>query len=106
MPTGMSRFVHARAGMSALVVTGALFAAACSGSSGNAAPASTASSAGPPSSAAFQAYRDCLSQHGVTLPTRPRNQSDSSASPDSGSDQSGQGRGGGAGGGVYGHLSL
>lgn len=54
----------------------------------------------------MQAYRDCLSQHGVTLPTRPRNQSGgSNASDSSGSDQSGQGRGGG-GGGFNGQFSL
>lgn len=57
----------------------ALLAAGCGGGSGaSAAPPSTttgttttAPGGGGPNAAAFQAYRDCLSAHGVTLPARP-----------------------------------
>jgi hypothetical protein len=57
----------------------ALLAAGCGGSAGaSAAPASsttgtttTTPGSGGRNSAAFQAYRDCLSAHGVTLPARP-----------------------------------
>jgi hypothetical protein len=57
----------------------ALFAAGCGGGAGaSAAPASSTSGtttttpgSGAPNTAAFQAYRDCLSAHGVTLPARP-----------------------------------
>jgi hypothetical protein len=58
----------------------ALLAAGCGGSAGaSAAPASsttgttttTTPGSGGPNAAAFQAYRDCLSAHGVTLPARP-----------------------------------
>jgi len=91
----MTRFVHSRAGIITFAVAGILCAAACSGSSGKVAAASNASSPAPSSASGgnFQAYRDCLSQHGVTLPTRPTNQSgDSNAS---GSTRSGRGGGGG-----------
>ena len=99
----MTRFVHSRVGIITFVVAGTLFAAACSGSGGKVAAASNASSPAPSSSSGnFQAYRDCLSQHGVTLPTRPQNQSGDSNS--SGSDRSG--RGGGGGGGFNGQFSL
>ena len=57
----------------------AVLAAGCGGGSGaSAAPPSTtngttttAPSGTGPNAAAFQAYRDCLSAHGVTLPARP-----------------------------------
>lgn len=57
----------------------ALLAAGCGGGSGaSAAPPSTTTGTttttpggGGPNAAAFQAYRDCLSAHGVTLPARP-----------------------------------
>jgi hypothetical protein len=56
----------------------AVLAAGCGGGSGASAagPASTGtttttSGGGGPNAAAFQAYRDCLSAHGVTLPARP-----------------------------------
>ena len=58
----------------------AALAAGCGGGSGAsaAAPAATttgttttAPGGGGPNSAAFQAYQDCLSSHGVTLPRRP-----------------------------------
>jgi hypothetical protein len=57
----------------------ALLAAGCGGGSGaSAAPPSpttgtttTTPGSGGPNAAAFQAYRDCLSAHGVTLPARP-----------------------------------
>ena len=101
----MTRFVHSRVGIITFVVAGTLFAAACSGSGGKVAAASDASSPAPSSSSGnFQAYRDCLSQHGVTLPTRPPNQSGDSNS----SDSSGRpnGRGGGAGGGFNGQFSA
>ena len=56
-----------------------LLAAGCGGGSGaSAAPPSTTTGTttttpggGGPNAAAFQAYRDCLSAHGVTLPARP-----------------------------------
>jgi hypothetical protein len=57
----------------------AVLAAGCGGSSNTAAaPAATTTGTttttpggGGPNGAAFQAYRDCLSAHGVTLPARP-----------------------------------
>jgi hypothetical protein len=69
--------IFAAIGLAAL----ALLAAGCGGGSGaSAAPPSTTTGTtttttnpggGGPSAAAFQAYRDCLSAHGVTLPARP-----------------------------------
>jgi hypothetical protein len=96
-----------RAGIITFVIAGALFAAACSGSGGHVASAANASSAAPSSASGggLQAYRDCLSQHGVTLPARSRNQSNGSNSSDSGSDQSGAPRGNGNGG-FNGQFSL
>lgn len=95
---GLRRKAYSRAGIFTIGIAGALFAGACSGSSGHAAAAVNASSAAP-SSASFQAYRDCLSQHGVTLPARNRNQSDGS----SGAPGDGSGRGPG---GFNGQFSL
>lgn len=94
-----------RAGIITFVIAVALFAAACSGSKGNVASAANASSSAPPSSSggSFQAYRDCLSQHGVTLPSRQRNQSGGSNASASGADQSGAPRGPG---GFNGQFSL
>jgi hypothetical protein len=70
--------------ISAAAVLGAIglavLAAGCGGGSGASAagPASTTTGTttttpggGGPNAAAFQAYRDCLSAHGVTLPARP-----------------------------------
>jgi hypothetical protein len=69
--------------ISAAAVLGAIglavLAAGCGGGSGaSAAPPSTtngttmtAPGGASPNAAAFQAYRDCLSAHGVTLPARP-----------------------------------
>ena len=96
-----------RAGIITFVIAGALVAAACSGSGGGkVAAGSTASpsSASSSSNAAFQAYRDCLAQHGVTLPQRQRNQSSQSGASDASgppSDQSG-----GPGRGFNGQFSL
>ncbi|HEX4818797.1 MAG TPA: hypothetical protein VFV00_01215 [Acidimicrobiales bacterium] len=110
---GLRRRACSRAGIIIVGFAGALLAGACSGSSGHAAVAANASSAAPSSSsgAGFQAYRDCLSQHGVTLPSRNRNQSDSNgsgASADSTqSDNGNVGRGNGGGfGGGNGQFSL
>ena len=101
----LRRCAHSRAGIITFVIIGALGAAACSGSSGKVASASNASSAAPSSSSgAQQAYRDCMSQHGVTLPARNRNQSGGSDSSGSNSDQSGAPRG--PGGGFNGQFSL
>jgi len=102
---GLRRKAFSRAGIITFASAGMLLIGACSGSSGHVAAAS--GSSGAPSSASgagFQAYRDCLSQHGVTLPARNRNQSGGSTASDSGSDQSGapRGDGGGNGGGFGG----
>ena len=79
---GLRRKAYSRAGIITIVSAGMLLIGACSGSSGHAAAAAGASSGAPSSGSGggFQAYRDCLSQHGVTLPARNRNQSNSSAS--------------------------
>ena len=95
--------VHSRAGIFTFVIAGALLVA-CSGSSGAVKTANGSSAAPSSSGAGFQAYRDCLSQHGVTLPTRPQNQSGSSDSGGPGS--GGPGRGAGGGGGFNGQFSL
>jgi len=101
---GLRRWARSRAGIITFGFAGALLVGACSGSSSHAATAAAASSAAPSSAsgAGFQAYRDCLSQHGVTLPARNRNQSDRS---DSGSDSAGP-RNGSGGGGFNGQFSL
>src|SRR3954468_20491568 len=76
---GLRLKAYSRAGIITFVSAGMLFIGACSGSSGHVAAAASASSGAPSSAsgAGFQAYRDCLSQHGVTLPARNRNQSNS-----------------------------
>jgi hypothetical protein len=69
--------IHAAAVLGAIGL--AVLAAGCGAASGGtAAPASattgtttTAPGSGGPNAAAFQAYRACLSAHGVTLPGRP-----------------------------------
>src|SRR5580765_3380115 len=106
---GLRRKAYSRAGIITFVSAGMLLIGACSGSSGHVAAAASASSGAPSSAsgAGFQAYRDCLSQHGVTLPARNRNQSDGSTASDSGSDQSGAPRGNGGGpGGFNGQFSA
>jgi hypothetical protein len=96
MPTELGRFGRSRAGILLLIAVGGLGVAACSGSSAKVSSASNGSSApSSSSSGALQAYRDCMSQHGVTLPARNRGQSAGSSSSDaSGSDQGGPGGGG------------
>jgi hypothetical protein len=70
-------YIYIVAALGALCV--AVLAAGCGGSSSVAAPAAAGTGTtttapaggGGPNGAAFQAYRDCLSAHGVTLPARP-----------------------------------
>lgn len=94
---------HPRAGIITFVIAGTLFAAACSGSGSPSASAANASPAPASSSSGnFQSYRDCLSQHGVTLPTRPPSSGDGNSSG-GGSFQSGAPRGSG---GFNGQFSL
>jgi hypothetical protein len=83
-PFRTERTVVSRMRVSAAAVLGAIglavLAAGCGGGSGaSAAPPSTTTGttttttpgSGGPNAAAFQAYRDCLSAHGVALPARP-----------------------------------
>ena len=97
---GLRRKACSRAGIITFVIAGVRFAGACSGSSGHLAAAASSSSGAPASAsgAGFQAYRDCLSQHGVTLPARNRNQSNGSDSSDSAQSGAPRGNGGGTGG--------
>jgi hypothetical protein len=81
----MERTVVSHLRVRSAAVVGAIglaaLAAGCGGGSGSnaAAPATTQTgttttttpSNGGPNAAAFQAYRECLSAHGVTLPARP-----------------------------------
>ena len=96
---GLRRTAYSRAGIITFGIAGVLFVGACSGSSGHVAAAASASSAAPSSASGngLQAYRDCLSQHGVTLPARNRNQSNSSTASGSTDSQSGAPRGNGGG---------
>ncbi|MBC3843242.1 hypothetical protein GXW82_32660 [Streptacidiphilus sp. 4-A2] len=94
---------HRALGAAGLLVTGAVLLTGCSSSSSataTASPSATAStaSAGGSGSAQFTAYRQCLSQHGVTLPSgRPSGQR--SHNPSAHPSHSGGYGGGGYGGG-------
>ncbi|MDH6136704.1 hypothetical protein P3T37_006135 [Kitasatospora sp. MAA4] len=102
----MSRTTIRSAGAGALLVSGVLLLTGCSSSS----TATTASSSPSPSAAAsasggrgqaMEAYTTCLSQHGVTLPSRPsgRPSGHPSGNP---SDRPSGGYGGGGYGGGFG----
>jgi hypothetical protein len=80
---------HAAA-VAGLVVAGSVLAACGGGSSGGATPVGAAASASPTAAANnASAYRTCLAQHGVNLPSR---------SPGQGRPSGGAGNGGGFGG--------
>jgi hypothetical protein len=91
--------------------TGAASAAGgAAGGAGAAAAAgpTTTTAAGGPNRAGLQAYRTCLSQHGVTLPTRPARPATGASTPADGTvpanptGNAGGGFGGGFGGGGFG----
>ncbi|HEY5013173.1 MAG TPA: hypothetical protein VIK61_10775 [Acidimicrobiia bacterium] len=94
----LARFSVSVVAVGALVVV----AAACGGSSSAkaATPSTTAAAGGGGANrVAFEAYRTCLSQHGVTLPQRTRPTGSSGSPPPSGSGAGGLAGDGGFGGG-------
>ena len=89
-----------------LLVTGAMLIAGCSSSSSSSktASASVSPSASSSGAAQFTAYRQCLTQHGVTMPTG--NPSGRPSGRPSGGYGGGSGGGGGYGGGFGGGASA